>query len=79
MKISIKVIPNAKQNEVVSDETDLLGLRILKIKVNQPPEDGKANKAVVELLCEYFKVKKSAVLIISGETSRNKIVEIRFD
>ena len=79
MKISIKVIPNAKQNEVVDDSVDLLGARILKIKVNQPPEDGKANKAVIEVLAEYFKVRKSAVSIIYGETSRNKIIEIKTD
>ncbi len=77
MKISVKVIPNAKQNEVVDDAFDLLGARILKVKVNQPPEDGKANKAVVELLAEYFKVRKNAVSIIAGETSRNKIIEIK--
>lgn len=77
MKISVKVIPNAKQKEVVSDSVDLLGVRILKIKVNQPPEDGKANKAVIEVLAEYFKVKKSVISIIAGEVSRNKIIEIR--
>ena len=77
MKISVKVIPNAKQNEVVDDAFDLLGARILKVKVNQPPEDGRANKAVIEILADYFKVKKSAVVIVTGETSRNKIIEIR--
>ncbi len=70
------MIPNAKQNEVVSDEVDLFGVRILKVKVSQPPEDGKANKAVIELLAEYFKVRKNAISIITGESSRNKIIEI---
>ena len=79
MKISIKVIPNAKQNEIAEDWFDDAGARILKIRVNQPPEDGKANKAAIELLAKYLKVKKSAVSIISGETSRNKIVEIQWD
>lgn len=77
MKILVKVIPNAKQNEVVDDAFDLLGVRILKVKVNQPPEDGRANKAVIEILADYFKVKKSAIVIITGETSRNKIIEIK--
>lgn len=77
MKISVKVIPYAKQTEVVDDSVDLLGARILKVKVNQPPEDGKANKAVIEVLAEYFKIRKSAIFIIAGETSRNKIVEIK--
>ncbi len=79
MKISIKVITNAKQNEVVQDFVDLAGVRMLKVRVNQPPEEGRANKAVIELLAKHFKVKKNAVDIISGETSRNKIVEINFD
>ena len=79
MKISIKVIPNAKQNEIAEDGFDDAGARILKIRVNQPPEDGKANKAAIELLAKYLKVKKSAVSIIFGETSRNKIVEIKWD
>lgn len=79
MKISIKVIPNAKQNEIAEGGLDESGARILKVRVNQPPEDGKANKAAIELLAKYFKVKKSAVSIMSGETSRNKIVEIKRD
>ena len=79
MKISIKVIPNAKQNEITEGGFDESGARILKVRVNQPPEDGKANKAAIELLAKYLKVKKSAVSIISGETSRNKIIEIKLD
>lgn len=77
MKISVKIIPNAKQNEIVDDAFDLLGTRILKVKVNQPPEDGRANKALIEILADYFKVKKSAIAIVIGETSRNKIIEIK--
>lgn len=76
MKLAIKVTPGARKNEVVEDVVDSLGQRILKIKVGQPPEDGKANKAMIEILAKYFAVKKSAVEIISGETSRNKIVKI---
>lgn len=79
MKISIKVIANAKQNEIVQDFVDLAGVRMLKVRVNQLPEEGRANKAVIELLAKYFKVKKNAVSIIAGETSRNKIVEVNFD
>ena len=79
MKISIKVIPNAKQNEIVQEGIDDAGARMFKVRVNQPPEGGKANEAAIELLAKYFKVKKSAVSIISGETSRNKIVEINRD
>ncbi len=75
MKVAVKVIPNAKQNAVVEDIVDSLG-RSLKLKVNQVPEDGKANKAVIELLADYFEVKKSAIRVVTGLTSKNKIIEI---
>jgi uncharacterized protein (TIGR00251 family) len=78
LKISIKVITHAKKSEVVADEIDLFGARILRVKISQPPEDGKANKALIELLADYFKVKKNSLKIISGEKSTHKIVEINF-
>ena len=77
MKLLIKVIPNAKQNAVVEDFIDLLGQRILKIKTTQPPEDGKANKAVIEILAQYFAVKKNSIELISGATSRNKVFWVK--
>jgi uncharacterized protein (TIGR00251 family) len=77
MKISIKVITHAKKSEVVADEIDLFGARILRVKISQPPEDGKANKAMIELLAEYLQVKKNSITIIAGEKSTHKIVEIK--
>ncbi len=78
IKISIKVITHAKKSEVVADEIDLFGARILRVKISQPPEDGKANKALIELIAEYFQVKKNSLTIIAGEKSTHKIVEINF-
>lgn len=48
----------------------------LKIKVTVPPEGGKANRAVVELLSKTLKVPKSSIEITKGETSRIKTVRI---
>ena len=76
MKISIKVITHAKKSEVVGDDIDLLGARILRVKISQPPEDGKANKALIELLAEYFKIKKNSITIIAGEKLTHKIVRL---
>jgi len=78
IKISIKVITHAKKSEVVADDIDLFGARILRVRISQPPEDGKANKALIELLADYFKVKKNSLKIIAGEKSTHKIVEINF-
>lgn len=68
--MKIKVVPNAKKNKVLDE-----GER-LKVYVAAPPTEGKANKAVIELLAEFFEVKRGNVRIIKGEKSREKIVEI---
>lgn len=76
MRLSIKVIVNAKTSEVVEDGHDLFDNRYLKVKVNKPPEDGKANKEVIRVIADYFKIKTKDVRMIKGETSTSKIVEV---
>jgi uncharacterized protein (TIGR00251 family) len=49
----------------------------LKLEVNAMPERGKANTAVIRLLAELFGVTRSAVAILSGTTSKDKVVEVR--
>ncbi|MFA4835076.1 MAG: DUF167 domain-containing protein [Dehalococcoidia bacterium] len=68
--LRIRVIPNARKNRVLEEEGQL------KVYLTAPPAEGKANKALIELLADHFKVKKSSVRIVKGEKSRNKVVEI---
>jgi hypothetical protein len=49
-----------------------------KVYVKSPPIGGKANKELIEVLAEYFKIKKREVRIIKGEKSKEKIVEIGY-
>jgi uncharacterized protein (TIGR00251 family) len=70
VKINIKIIPNAKRNKVI-EETDKLKVYVTALAV-----DGKANKALIELIADYFHVAKSNVKIIKGEKSRNKMLAI---
>ena len=49
----------------------------LKVAVTAPPEDGRANEAVIALLREEFKLQRSQVVLLSGQTNRNKVVLIR--
>lgn len=74
MKVLVIAHPNSKRPRI---EKDLL--ENLHVYVNQPPLEGKANKATVEALAEYFKVKKNSVRLLSGEKSKNKIFEILKD
>ena len=48
----------------------------LKVWVHSVPAEGQANEAVIKLLAKHFDVAKSLVAIVSGHTSRNKIIEI---
>ena len=72
MIIKIKVLPRSSRNEVVGEMAD----GTLKIKLTAPPVDGKANEALIKLLAEHFSVTKSKIRIVSGATSKNKIIEI---
>ena len=49
----------------------------LKVAVTQVAEKGKANKAIVELLCQTLQLRKSQVELLSGETSAHKRFLIR--
>ena len=71
MKVAVIAHPNSKRPRI---EKDLLGT--LHVYVNQPPLEGKANKAVILALAEYFNVGKTAVKIISGAKIKNKLFEI---
>ena len=45
----------------------------MQVRIGAPPDKGKANKELVDFLSEKLGVKKSGVLIIKGQTSRNKV------
>lgn len=70
MKLDVKVVPKASRNAVKEE-----GGRF-KVYVTAPPEKGKANAAVLELLSRYFGVKKQKVVLLKGETSPFKTIEI---
>jgi len=71
MKISVKVKPNARKNEVKQiDATNFA------VSVTIPPVEGRANEKVVELLAEYFGKPKRCITILRGTTGKMKIVEI---
>lgn len=74
MYLMVKVIPNAPKNQIVG-KTD----GVVKIKIKAPPEDGKANEALILFLSETLNVPKKKIRIVSGETSRTKKIEIEGD
>ncbi len=71
MKFWVKVKPGSKREKVVRLSEDRL-----EVSVSAPPEKGRANERLIELLAKHFRVKKSAVKLLRGERSREKLVEI---
>jgi uncharacterized protein len=67
--IAVKVVPNASRDQIVG----LLG-SALKIKVAQPPEGGRANRAVERLLADACGLPASSVKVVAGETNAQKRV-----
>ena len=71
MQITVIAHPNSKNPRI---EKDLLGN--LHIWVNEPPVEGKANRAIEKSLAAYLDVKKSQMELVSGYKSKNKTFEI---
>ena len=78
IRLRLKVQPKARREGVTGWTPDPDGMA-LKLSVGAPPEDGKANAAVIALLAETLGVAKSAISVVSGATDRRKLVEIRGD
>ena len=66
--IKLKISPNASKNEII--KTD----EMVKVKGTAQPIENKANKALVEFLSKNFKVPKSSIEIVKGETSKEKTI-----
>ncbi|HSO18600.1 MAG TPA: DUF167 domain-containing protein [Desulfosarcina sp.] len=72
--IDVRVQPKSAQNTVAGVHDGAL-----KIKLNAPPVEGRANKALVQFLAKWLRRPKSSIEIVSGQTSRNKRLLVRID
>ncbi|EDY82609.1 conserved hypothetical protein [Verrucomicrobiia bacterium DG1235] len=68
--LSVKVLPNASRSEIAGWLED----GSLKIRIQSPPQDGKANKALIAFLAKETGVSKNQISIARGETSRQKLI-----
>jgi hypothetical protein len=70
--IAVRAQPGAKKNAVVGEHAGSL-----KIAVTAPPEEGRANEALIEYLKDWLGVKRSQIELLSGHIHRNKVFLIR--
>ena len=74
MKLRIKVKPGSKTDEIIREADGTL-----KVKIKAQPEEGKANKYLVEYLAGVLGISKSQVELLKGETNQFKTLEINAD
>lgn len=70
--LSVRVTPKSSTDEI----TGLHGAAAIAVKVSAPPDKGKANRTVIEVLAKALRAPKSSLAIVSGATSRNKSILI---
>jgi uncharacterized protein (TIGR00251 family) len=71
MRITVLAKPAARVPSIATDDG-----RRFTVAVTEPPREGRANAAIIRAVAEHFEVAPSRVHIVSGWSSRNKILEI---
>ena len=69
--ITVKAVPGASKDEIVGFLGD-----DLKVRVRQPPEGGRANRAIIALLAEVLEVSQKTISITAGEHGSRKTLAI---
>ena len=72
VRLAVQVAPNAKKSEVMALLDDSV-----KIRLQAPPLDGRANEELIRFLAQQLGVAKSAVTLTHGHTNKRKLLEIR--
>jgi len=70
-RVRLRIVPNAKRSEVVGRHGEAI-----KIKVAAPALEGRANEALIEFLASTLGLPRRGVQLVTGEKSRDKIIEV---
>jgi len=71
IRLKLRVSPGAGRSAVVGRHGDAW-----KLRVAAPPERGRANTSIVNLLATSLKIRRPDVRIVGGRISRDKVVEV---
>ena len=74
--LRIRLRPGASRNAVLGRSVLANGDEVVTAAVSAPPEDGKANASLIQLLAKIWRQPKTGVTIIGGATARNKLLHI---
>jgi uncharacterized protein YggU (UPF0235/DUF167 family) len=74
--LAVRLTPRGGRDAIEGVVVDATGAKRLKARVAAPPEDGKANAALIALLAKSLKIPRSRIALIGGATDRNKVFRI---
>lgn len=74
--IAVRLTPKASTNRVGDVRQKANGDEQLMVYVTAPPDDGKANEAMIRLLAKHYGMAPSRLTLARGHTNRNKLVRI---
>lgn len=69
--LKLRIAPNSAKNQLILSDD------MIKLKITAQPIENKANKAVVEYLSKLFKIPKTSISILKGDTSKDKTLLLR--
>jgi hypothetical protein len=76
VRAALKVTPRAVSSGVQGVEVDASGRGYLSVRVNAPPEAGKANAALIKLLARRWRIPQRDLEVVSGARGRRKVLQI---
>lgn len=74
LRVRVRLQPAGRADKVLGLMEDAAGVQHLKATVTKPPEGGKANAALIKMLAKEWKVAKSDLEVLQGQTSRTKVL-----
>ena len=73
IRVEVKIQPRSSRNQIVGEQDG-----VLKIKLTAPPVEGEANQALIDFLArQLLKIPRKNVILLRGDTARNKLIEIK--
>ncbi len=79
LRVFVRLQPKARRERIEGIVAEADGRVAFKVAVTAPPEDGKANAALIALLGKRWRLPKSAIEIVGGATDRRKTLLLRGD
>jgi uncharacterized protein (TIGR00251 family) len=79
VRVRLKVTPRAAADRVGGLQAEADGGVALKVAVTAVAEDGRANRAVIDLLAKSWRLPKRSLTILQGAADRRKVLQVAGD